>query len=113
MLGRPGFDIGRGNLETIHITGIGFNILLDNLCPGAVLLLSPIDNLIVNIRIIFNIGHPEPRKGKIPTEHIKNHGASGMPQVPVIIDGDPAHIHPDKVIFEGDKLFFLFREGIK
>jgi hypothetical protein len=74
--------------------------------------LGPFDDLVVHISEVAHIGNLIPLVPEKSIDHIENHGAAGVADVAEVINRDPAGIHTDPPLVQGDKLFLFLGHGV-
>ena len=80
---------------------------------GGVLFGRPVDDLVVDVGEIADIGHPQAAITEIADDHVEGEGGAGMADMAVIIGGDAADIEPDMARLERLERLFLPGEGVE
>ena len=70
-------------------------------------LIGAIDDLVINIGNIADIGDLIAERFQITIDHIKHHHHSGVPQMTEVVNRHATDIHPDLSRLQRDKLLLL------
>ena len=98
--------------QGLHILLVLPDVALGNLLAGNPFLVGPVDDLVVHVRVIADVGHfiaPEAEKA---VDDVKDHRRPGMADMAAVIDRDPADIHPHFSLSQRGEFFFLLGQGI-
>ena len=83
----------------MYLSAIGF--IVDPFLVG------PVDDLVVDVREVADIGDLISAVSKIAIDHVEDDGGPGMADMAEVVDRDPADIHPHLILLEGNKILFL------
>src|SRR5438876_294144 len=81
--------------------------------PGHSLLLRALDNLVIDVRKVFNKRHLEIQMLQIATDDIKDDCTARMSQMTLIVDRDAADVHPHPAGLERRKTLLAAGHGIE
>ncbi len=87
-----GRDIGWQAAQGLEVGGEGSRVFLGHGPGAAGLLAGPLDDLIVDVRDILNVGDPVSPAHQHPAQHVKDHEGTGVAHVEVVVHGRPAGI---------------------
>ncbi len=93
--------------QPVHILIKGGNVAISNSAVVGPFLNGPVDDLVVDIGVIADVGHLIPGKLQVAVDHIKHDTGPGMADVAEVIDRNPADIHPHLAGDTGDEQFFF------
>ena len=95
-----------------HIFTKGSDVLIRNLLRRDTFFLGTVNNLIIHICKIGNIGNLVPTILKITTNGIKSYRRTGISHVDIVIHGWPADIHLNLTVLDRDKFSQITRHGV-
>ena len=109
----PRFNVRSADAQPFHVTGVRLHIFLDDSVPGDAFLRRPVDDLIIHVGEVFDVGHVIPSIHEIPPEHVKDDRTSGMAHMTFIVHGDTADVDAHAGRRDGNERFFLIRQGVE
>ena len=112
ILGGPGLVIRTQHTQGIRILMHGGNKAVRQGADAFTVFLRPLDDLVVDIGDIANIGHLEPFRPQPAGHHVEHHHHPGVTKVTVVVNRHPAHIHPDLAGLNREKLLLFSRKGV-
>ncbi len=113
MFGGPGLVVGLEDSEPPHILVKGIDIFTGDNIRILARLVRPLNDLVIHIRKITDIGHLESPAPEVTDQDVENDGRSGMPDVAKVIHRDPADIHGNLFLSKRlEKLFLPCRRII-
>ena len=102
-----GSIVGLLQTEASHVDVEFMDVFFGNRFVIDPLLVGPVDDLVIDVRKVADIGHVISAVSEIAVDRVEDDGRPGMADVGEIVDRDPADIHPDLFLLEGNKFFFL------
>ena len=105
MLGHAGIDLDTAYIQLVHDFKIGFDIAAADVAPLHAFFVGRLDNLIVHVRKILNMGHLIAFLLEEAMDDVPRHERSGVADVGMVIRGDTADI-------DADLAFLLRDEGL-
>ncbi|CIW08010.1 Uncharacterised protein [Streptococcus pneumoniae] len=95
-----------------HILTKGSDVLIRNLLRRDAFFPGTVDNLIIHICKIGNIGNLIPTVLKIATNRIKSYRRTGVSHVDIVVHRWPTNIHLDLAVLNRDKFSQITRHGV-
>ena len=96
-----------------HIAMVGVDVAAGDRLPGHRLLLRTLDNLVIDVRKVFNKRHLEIQVLQIATDDIKDDCTARMSQMTLIVDRHAADVHPYPAGLERRKKLLAAAHGIE
>ena len=107
LLCGKGMHRGRPYIHPLHVLFALLNVAVGNLLCRYPFFQRLLDDLVIHIGKIGHKIHIIPFILKIPAHRIEYDHGPGVSDVDKIIDGGPAHVHPDLIRFQRDELLFF------
>ncbi len=112
MVGCLGFDGGTQHPQPVHVLVKGGNVAIRDGAVITAFLVGPVDDLVVDVGIVADIGHLIPAKTQVAVDHVKDDPGPGMADVAEVVDRHAADIHAHLAWYAGNKRFFFTGKGI-
>jgi len=107
VLGGLRFQVGSVDAESVHVDIELVDEAIGEFCGGGVLFGRPVDDLVVDVGEVADIGHPQAAIAEIADDHVEGEGGAGVSYMAVVVRGDAAHIELDMSRFERLERLFL------
>ena len=102
----------RLNTKSRHVFTEGSDVLIRDFLRCDTFFLGTVDNLIIHIRKVRNIGNLIATILKIATNGIEGYCRTGIPYVNVVVYSWPTDIHLDLAVLNWDKFSQITRHGV-
>ena len=112
VAGRPRLDVGIEGAESPHILMIGADGALGEDVDGLAVVGRRLDDLVVHVGDVADVGHRGVEALQQPVEHVEHHHRPGIADVGEVIDRRPADIEPDPTRLQRFETILAARESV-
>ena len=88
-------DVGALDPQGIRVPEVLPDVPLGQDRPDLPLLRRPVDDLVVDVGEVPDVGDPETPVVQISADHVEDHEGAGVAQVDEVIDCRATDVHPD------------------
>src|SRR5579883_2966937 len=113
MIGYPWFNIGRQNRQRPHIAAILGSVVLGQGLGGDAAFIGAMNDLIIHVSDIADIGDLKVAIEKVPPDDIKSQRASRMADVRPVINRWAAEINANAARLQWNKVYFFTLKRVK
>ena len=113
ILGGARLVVGAQDAQRVGILVHGGDEAVSQLLDRLAVLDGALDDLVVNVGDVADVGHVVTGGLQPAVNHVENHHHAGVAKVAVVIDGHAADVHANLVRFDGGEyLFFAFQRVV-
>ena len=98
--------------ESAHVVVVGFDVLLRQLLPLHTLLVTPIDDLVVDVGVVAHVGQVVTREPQVTGDDVEGHRCPRVPDMAVVIYSHTAGVHSHLRWTERFELLFFSTQSV-